>query len=58
MALQAQSEQVSTLMEALGKVPGCLGRQRREHPLTALLAGLVVGFAAGWSAPQIPLHFA
>jgi len=47
MAPQAQDDQVSTLMEALGKVPECRGRQGREHPLTALLAGLVVGFAAG-----------
>jgi len=36
-----------SLMEALGRVPECRGRQGREHPLTALLGGLVVGFAAG-----------
>jgi hypothetical protein len=47
MAEQAQDEQVTTLMDALAKVPECRGRQGREHPLTSLLAGLVVGFAAG-----------
>jgi hypothetical protein len=42
-----ESNEVQSLMEALANVPECRGRQGREHPLTALLAGLVVGFAAG-----------
>lgn len=36
-----------SLMKALEAVPECRGRQGREHPLTALLGGLVVGFMAG-----------
>lgn len=47
MAETAAQDEVGTLLEALSRVPECRGRQGREHPLTALLAGLVVGFAAG-----------
>ncbi len=36
-----------SLLECLGTVKECRGRQGREHPLTALLAGLVVGFMSG-----------
>lgn len=36
-----------SLLEALSQVPECRGRQGREHPLTALLGGMVVGFMAG-----------
>lgn len=47
MSEAEEQNEVQSLMEALCKVPECRGRQGREHPLTALLAGLVVGFAAG-----------
>lgn len=36
-----------SLMEAFGRLPDPRGRQGREHPLPALLAGMVVGFMAG-----------
>jgi hypothetical protein len=36
-----------TLMDALAQVPECRGRQGREHPLTALLSGLIVAFMSG-----------
>lgn len=44
---RAGNDELSSLMQALETVPECRGRQGREHPLTALLSGLVVGFAAG-----------
>lgn len=47
MTASSSSNEVRTLMAALEQVPECRGRQGREHPLTALLAGLVVGFASG-----------
>lgn len=47
MSEKEDCSEVQTLMQALANVPECRGRQGREHPLTALLAGLVVGFAAG-----------
>jgi hypothetical protein len=43
----SESDEVCTLIRALGLVEECRDPRGREHPLTALLAGLVVGFAAG-----------
>lgn len=47
MVQEASNDGVHTLLQALSAVPECRGRQGRDHPLTALLSGLVVGFAAG-----------
>lgn len=38
---------VVSLMDALGNVRECRGRQGREHPLPALLAGMIVAFMSG-----------